>query len=179
MFYTILDDLILYQMLYFFKKYSNYELKLHRYFYEKTQIDPTYITVVKIEDIEYIFFFIKKESYLEARAYLNLIRKEFRRRIFNNKQNNKKVIIIKVDYVFIQQVFNFFPDLNIYDIQIKPNDYLGLYEISVLFLKDLNIFHVAVGRNGGYIKAINALFEENINFENRDTPVKIKCSVIS
>ena len=179
MFYTILDDLILYQKLFFLKKYSNYELKLHNYFYEKTQIDPTYINVVKIEDVEYIFFFIEKERYLEARIYLDSIRKEFRRRSYYSKQNSKKVIIIKVDDVFIKQIFNFFPDLDIYDVQIKPNEYLGLYEILVLFLKDLNIYHIAVGRNGGYIKAINALFKENINFENRNTPVKIKCSVVS
>lgn len=179
MFYTILDDLILYQMLYFFKKYSNYELKLHNYFYEKTQIDPTYITVVKIEDVEYIFFFIEKESYLEARTYLDSIRKEFRRRSYHSKQNSKKVTIIKADDVLIHLLFNFFPDLDIHDIQIETNEHLGLYEIFVLFLKDLNLYHVAVGRNGGYIKAINAMFEDCINFEGRNTPVKIKCRNIS
>ncbi len=179
MFYTILDDLVLYQMLSFFKKYSNYEIKLHNYFYEKTRIDPTYISVIKIEGLEYIFFFIEKESYLEARTYLNSIKKEFRIRSYYSKQTSKKVAIIKADGVFIHQVFNFFPDLDIYDIQIKSNEYLGLYEILVLFLRDLNIYHVAVGRNGSYIKAINALFEETINFENRNTPVKIKCSVVS
>ncbi len=179
MFYTILDDLILYQTLSFFKKYSNYELKLHTYFYEKTQIDPTYITVVRIEDVEYIFFFIRKEGYLEARTYLDSIKKEFRRRSYYSKQKSKKISIIKADDVLINLIFNFFPDLDIYDIQIEINEYLGLYEIIVLFLKDLNLYHVAVGRNVGYIKAINAIFEEYINFENRNTPVKIKCRVAS
>ncbi|HDZ17291.1 MAG TPA: hypothetical protein ENH75_03325 [archaeon] len=179
MFYTILDDLILYQLLSFFKKYSNYELKLHNYFYEKTQIDPTYITVVRIEDVEFIFFFIDKESYLEARTYSDSIKKEFRRRSYYSKQNNKKVSIIRADSVLIHQIFNFFPDIDIYDIQIESNESLGLYEILILFLKDLNLYHIAVGRNGGYIKAINALFEKYIYFENRNTPVKIKCRVIS
>ena len=48
MFYTILDDLILYQKLCIKpSKYSNYELKLHKYFFNKTQIDPSYIPRIR------------------------------------------------------------------------------------------------------------------------------------
>lgn len=170
MFYTILDDLIFYQLLYFLKRYSNFELKLHNYFYNKTNLYPTYINIIKIEELEYIFFFIKKESYFEARTYLRSIRKDLK---------NKKITIIRADNILLPLIYNLFPDLCIYDIEIELNDLSGIYEISVLFLKDLNSYHIAVGRKGGYIKAINALFENYINFENSDMPIKIKCKVVA
>ena len=66
MFYTILDDLILYQLLTIKpSKYSNYELKLHKYFFDKTRIDPSYIIIIKIEDDEFIFFFIIRINILK------------------------------------------------------------------------------------------------------------------
>ncbi len=170
MFYSILDDLIYYQLLYFLKRYSNFELKLHNYFYDKTNLYPTYINVIKIEELEYIFFFVKKESYFEARTYLRSIRRDLK---------NKKITIIRADNILLPLIYNLFPDLYIYDIEIELNDLSGFYEISVLFLKDLNSYHIAVGRGGSYIKAINALFENYINFENSDMPIKIKCKVVA
>ncbi len=169
MFYTILDDLIFYQLLYFLKRYSNFELKLHNYFYNKTNIYPTYINTIKIEDLEYIFFFIKKESYFEARTYLKSIRKDLK---------NKKITIIRADNILLNLIYNLFPDLCIYDIKIELNYLSGFYEISVLFLKDLNSYYIAVGRRGSYIKAINALFENYIIFKKSDIPIKIKCKVV-
>lgn len=179
MFYTILDDLILYQLLSFCKKYSNYELQLHSYFFSRTQIDPSYIISIRIDDTEYLFFFIEKESYPKARTYLNALRKDFRRKDYRSDQNNKKITIIKTDNVLIHLIFNLFPDLHIHDIKIEINQYLGMYEILVLLLKDLNLYHIAVGRNGGYIKAVNVLFENYIKLDNKNTPVKIKCKAVS
>jgi len=179
MFYTILDDLILYQLLSFCKKYSNHELQLHSYFFSKTQIDPSYIISIRIDDTEYIFFFVEKESYPKARTYLNALRKDFRRKDYRSDQNNKKITIIKTDNVLIHLIFNLFPDLQIHDIKIEINHYLGMYEILVLLLKDLNLYHIAVGRNGGYIKAVNVLFENYIKLDNKNTPVKIKCKAVS
>jgi hypothetical protein len=167
MFYTILDDLILYQQLTFKpSKYSNYELKLHKYFYDKTLgIDPTYIFNINIENNDYLFFFINKENYFTARAYLRSIRTDIK---------NKKISIIRTDNVLIYLIFNLFPDLCIYDIKNEFNNKNGTYEISVYFLRELNTYHVAVGRNGGYIKALNVFFEKYVIFENRNTPIKIK-----
>ena len=84
MFYTIADDLILYQIFSFVKKYSNYELKLREYFFEKTKgIYPEFIVVIR----QFIFFFVKKEDYFGSKVYLDSIRREF---------SNKKVIIIRI-----------------------------------------------------------------------------------
>ena len=63
MFYTILEDLILYQQLAFKpSKYSNYELKFFRYFYNKTQIDLSFLIIMKIEGADFIFLFVKQDN---------------------------------------------------------------------------------------------------------------------
>lgn len=171
MFYTILDDLILYQQLIIKpSKYSNYELKLHNYFYEKTEgIDPSYIFLIKIENTDFIFFFVRQDKYFQAKSYLNSIR---------NKIGDKKVLIIRVDNILINLLFNLFPDLCIDDIEIEMNNMKGKYEISLCFLKDLNTYHIAVGQRGCYIKAVNELFDKHINFLNCRIPLTIKCRVI-
>ena len=169
MFYTILDDLILYQILTIKpSKYSNYELKLHRYFFDKTQIDPSYIIIVKIEDDEFIFFFVNQDKYFEARTYL----KSLRHRII------KKVSIIRFDNILLNLLFNLFPDLCIHDVRIEINNKKGEYEISICFLKDLNTYHIAVGKRGKYIKAINELFDKHINFYKDNIPLTIKCKAV-
>ena len=167
MFYTILDDLILYQSLKIKpSKYSNYELKLHNYFYNKTQIDPSYIINVKIEDEHFIFFFINKYSYFQAKDYLNSIRNDIK---------NRKVLIIRIDKILINFVFNLFADLCIDDVKIEINHMKGKYEILIYFLKDLNTYHIAVGKKGCYIKAVNVLFNNYIDFINCKTPLTIRC----
>lgn len=167
MFYTILDDLILYQKLVIKpSKYTNYELDLHKYFYYKTKIDPSFIIIVNIEQMDFIFFFIRQRNYFEAKSYLNSIRKQIK---------HKKVMIIRLDYILINLIFNFFPDLSIHDISLEINNNQGSYEISICFLEDLNIYHIAIGQNGTYIKAVNALFRKNIRFCDIKTPLTIRC----
>ncbi|MFX0039856.1 MAG: hypothetical protein ACFFCY_01260 [Promethearchaeota archaeon] len=167
MFYTILDDLILYQQIAIKpSKYSNYELKLHSYFYDKTQIDPSYIILIKIEQIDFIFFFIRQDKYFQATTYLNSIRHNI---------SSKKVMIIRFDNILINLIFNLFPDLCIDDIEIEINKVKGKYEISICFLRELNIYHIAVGERGCYIKAINELMDKHIIFDNSHTPLTIKC----
>lgn len=90
------------------------------------------------------------------------------------KINNKKVLIICVDNILINLLFNLFPDLCIDDIKIESNNVKGKYEISICFLKYTNAYHIAVGQNGCYIKAINEIFDKHINFYTR-IPLTIKC----
>jgi len=169
MFYTILDDLILYQLLTIKpSKYSNYELKLHRYFFDKTQIDPSYIIIITIENDDFIFFFVNQDKYFEARTYL----KSLRHRII------KKVSIIRFDNILLNLLFNLFPDLCIHDVRIEQNNIERKYEISICFLKDLNVYPIAVGKRGKYIKAVNELFDKHINLYKDNTPLTIKCKVI-
>ncbi|MFW9970716.1 MAG: hypothetical protein ACFFDF_11005 [Candidatus Odinarchaeota archaeon] len=167
MFITILDDLILYQQVAIKpSKYSNYEIKLHQYFYDKTRVDPSCIILIKIEDVDFIFFFVKQNKYFYTKTFLNSIR---------NNIKAKKVMIIRYDNILINLIFNLFPDLCIDDIKIEFNKLNGLYEVSICFLKDLNIYHIAVGERGCYIKAVNKLIEKYIIFKSCYIPMTIKC----
>ncbi|NVM35478.1 MAG: hypothetical protein HWN81_07770 [Candidatus Lokiarchaeota archaeon] len=162
MFYTILTDLIFYQMVSFIRKYSNFELKLREYFAQKTEgIYPEFIVVIN----QYIFFFVKKKYYLSAHMHLSAMRRQIRKR---------KIIIIGIEKILINLLFSFFPDLIIDDIKIEVDNLSGRREISVyfLFFKERGI---AIGRNGDYIRAVNSIFENYVVFENNATPLKITC----
>jgi hypothetical protein len=162
MFYTIADDLIFYQLVSFKKKYSNYELKLREYFFEKTQgIYPEFVVVIK----QYIFFFVNKQHYFSSKAYLDSMRRELGKR---------KIIIVRTEKTLINLLFSFFPDLNIENIKIEFDNNSSKREISVYFL----FFEergIAIGRNGDYIRAVNELFEKYVIFENQNAPLKVKC----
>jgi hypothetical protein len=163
MFYTIADDLILYQMLSFIKKFSNLELKLLNYFSNKTNgIFPELVITIN----HFIFFFVKSESYFSTKEQISSIRRDLR---------GKKVLIIRVERILINLLFSFFPDVYVHNIQIDTTS--RKREISLYFFiaEDRGI---AIGRNGDYIKAVNYLFENYIKFDHNDTPLLIKCKNI-
>jgi hypothetical protein len=152
-------------MLTFVRKYSNSELKLSNYFYNKTNgIFPEFIIVID----NFIFFFVRKDRYFISKTYLDSIRREI---------SPKKVLIIRAEQVFINLLFSFFPDLYIHDIRIDLDDTTGKREISLYFLtyKDRGI---AIGRKGEYIKSLNALCQKYVILENKITPLEIKCKIL-
>ena len=152
-------------MLSFVRKYSNFELKLGKYFYNKTKgIYPEFIIVIG----KFVFFFVKNESYFISKFYLDSMRREIK---------SKKVIIIRVENVFINLLFSFFPDLYIHDIKIEKDESSGVREISLYFLtyKERGI---AIGRKGEYIKSLNELCQKFLVLENRITPLEIKCKTV-
>lgn len=164
-FYTIIDDLYFYQMLSFVQKYSNFELKLSKYFYDKTKgIFPEFVVVLE----KFIFFFVKQENYFASKMYLGSIRREI---------TPKKVLIIRTERVFINLLFSFFPDLYIHDIIIENDTRSGERGISLYFLtyKERGI---AIGRRGEYIKCLNELCQKFVLLENKITPLEIKCKII-
>lgn len=152
-------------MLSFVKKYSNFEIKLGKYFYNKTRgICPEFIVVID----KFIFFFVRKESYFISKYYLDSMRREFK---------SKKLLIIRVENVFINLLFSFFPDLYIHDIRIEKDDSSGLREISLYFLT-YEERGIAIGRKGEYIKSLNKLCQKFLVLENRITPLEIKCKTV-
>jgi len=162
MFYTIADDLIFYQVLSFKKIYSNFELKLREYFYEKTEgIYPVFLIVIR----QFIFFFVKNQDYFSSSSYIDSMRREL---------GSKKVIIIRIEKTLINMLFNFFPDLNIENIKVEFNNQSGKREISIYFLF-FNERGIAIGRDGDYIRAVNEIFDKYVIFENKNTPLKVKC----
>jgi hypothetical protein len=162
MFYTIADDLIFYQLLTFIKKFKNYELKLRDYFYSRTNgIYPEFIVVIN----QYILFFVKKENYFNTKMYLDAMRREL---------SQKKILIIRIEKILLNLLFSFFPDLNIDTIKIESDNKSGKREISIYFLFQ-NERGIAIGRNGDYIKTVNEFFKNYVIFDNRNTPIRVKC----
>lgn len=162
MFYTIADDLIFYQVLSFKKIYSNFELKLREYFYEKTEgIYPVFVIVIR----QFIFFFVKNQDYFSSYSYIDSMRREL---------GSRKVIIIRIEKTLINMLFNFFPDLNIENVKVEFNNQSRKREISIYFLF-FNERGIAIGRDGEYIRAVNEIFDNYVVFENKNTPLKVKC----
>lgn len=162
MFYTIADDLVFYQLVSFKKKYTNFELKLREYFFEKTQgIYPEFVVIIA----QFIYFFVKKQHYFSSKVYLDSMRREL---------GNRKIIIIRIEKTLINLLFSFFPDLNIKNIKIEFDKQSSKREISIyfLFFKERGI---AIGRNGDYIRAVNEIFENYVVFENQNTPLIVRC----
>ncbi len=162
MFYTISEDLIFYQVLSFIRRYSNFELKLHTYFFKKTSIYPKNVVVID----QFVFFFV--DRYFEAKRYLDSIRREI----------YMKAALIRTESTLINLLFSLFPDLYIHKVEIEMKSSSGEREISINFLNEKSRA-IAIGRNGCYIKAINELFEKYVVFQNDGSPIKIRCKVMS
>jgi hypothetical protein len=160
MFYTILDDLIFYQILRIVNKITNFEIKLYKYFSGKTHIYPQNIIIIN----NFIFFFVNNEDYFFAKRYINSIRKDL----------IKKSLIIRAENTLITLLYSLFPDLYIHDIKIEWNIYSGKREICINFLS-FKERGIAVGCNGDYIKTVNQLFEKNVIMQIDDKPFKINC----
>ena len=162
MIYTIYSDFIFYQVISFIRKYSNEQIYLYSYFYEKTKRKPTLI--ICIED--FIFFFVKPKDYFKCIDVKDSIRRE--------TNFKKKIQIISEEKVFIKLLFRLFPDLYIHDIKLEIDNSSGQREISVYFLT-FKERGVAIGRGGKYIRVINELIERYIMFEHNGKPIEIKC----
>jgi hypothetical protein len=162
MFYTISDDLVLYQILKFIKKYTNSELKLYKYFHSKTGgISPEFVAIID----HFIFFFVKNEYYFDSKTYLDSMRREIK---------GKKILIVRAENVLINFLFSLFPDLYIHNISLEINDFSGKREITIYFLtyKERGI---AIGRGAEYIRSVNKLFIHHIIFENKSKLIEIRC----
>lgn len=164
MVYTILDDLIFYQLLRIINKFTNFEIKLYKYFLKKTHIYPQ--NVININ--KFVFFFVNNEDYFSAKNHINSIRKEL----------IKKALIIRAENTLINLLYSLFPDLYIHDIRIEWNVFSGKREISINFLS-FRERGIAIGCNGDYIKTVNQLFEKNVILQNREKPFKINCISLS
>jgi len=146
------------------KKYTNTELKLYQYFYEKTKrIYPENVIVIN----NFIFFFVGNEYYFKVKLFLHSLRKEL----------NKKVLIIRAENTLINLLFGFFPDIYIHDVKLKIDEDTGLKCVLVYFLS-FEERAIAVGCNGEYIKAVNYIFDNYVIFKNHDHSLKIKCELI-
>jgi hypothetical protein len=164
MLYTILEDLVFYQVLSFVRKYSNFELKLYDFFFKKTHIYPKCVMVIN----QFVFFIVNKDlnTFNEVKKHLYNLRRYL----------CKKVAIIKEQSTLIHLLYSLFPDIFIYDINIEATNFSNKRIISIKFLSYQDRA-IAVGRNGEYIKAVNQLLEKHIIFQNKEAQIKILCKV--
>jgi hypothetical protein len=146
------------------KKFSNDELNLFCYFYQKTKINPDNIIYFP----PFVFFFVKSEDYFKAITHLRSLR---------ILMKNKKILIIRSEITLLNLLFSFFPDTYIHDIKASIHD-KGICEIKVIFFfyEDRRI---AIGKNGYYIKILNEIFNEYINVRSNGCSIKIKCVIIN
>ena len=163
---SFIDNLLFYQKLTVKKKFSNRELLLFHFFYDSTKIFPKNVIIVK----DIVFFFLDNEYYFEAYSKLSYLRK---------KIQNRRIVLVREEGVLVNLIFGFFPDPYIHTIRIERNFNTGQVIIIIGFLS-YEERGIAVGCNGDYIKAINAIFQNYVKFSDyQGFQVKIKCEVVS
>lgn len=142
------------------KRYSNDELIYYRYFYQKINVYPEHIIIIR----NFIFFFVKGSDYFKAKLHLGAFRRNL----------GSKILIIRAEKTLIRLLFGFFPDLYIHDIVSSINKYTGIINVTIYFIS-FEERGIAIGRNGEYIKTVNEIFEKYITFEKDINSIKIKC----
>lgn len=165
MFSTAAENSFFTQKVHIKKRFTNREIKLYQYFFEKTGLFPS--NVIMYEN--YILYFINSKYYFRARSHLRSIRKE----LIKNK-----VLIIRAEAILIKLLFGFFPDTYIHDIKLKYEEVLGKNFVHIQFLS-YEERGIAIGGKGNYIKLINEIFNRYIEFEQQFQPLSIQCEVIS
>ena len=148
------------------KHFFNTELKLSKFFFEITKIFP----VCLIRNENFLFFFVKPGDFLTAKLYLRKLRYLLK---------NKKILIIREESTLIRLVFSFFEDVYIHNVMLIESPTVDIIDVLFLFKKDRA---VAVGIDGGYIKAVNYIFRNYISFNYpfnkiESYPVELRCSL--
>ena len=162
---SLVDYLYFSQIVNIKKKFFNTELKFFRFFFEITKIVPVFVI---IRD-PFVFYFVKPRDFLMAKFFLRKLR---------YKLNGKKISIIRAETTLIRLVFSFFDDVYIHNVKLIEKKKVTLIDVIFIFDKDRA---VAVGVEGGYIKAVNYIFKNYISFDNpfnnfEKDPVEIRCT---
>ena len=147
------------------KKFFNTELKFFKFFIEITKIVPVFVIIRN----PFVFYFVKPRDFFMAKFFLRKLR---------YKLNGKKISIIRAETTLLRLIFSFFDDVYIHNVKLVEKTNGTLIDVLFLFDKDRA---VAVGNEGGYIKAVNFIFRNYIFF---DTPfnkiekdlVEIRCT---
>ncbi|MBN1215111.1 MAG: hypothetical protein JXA99_06650 [Candidatus Lokiarchaeota archaeon] len=144
------------------KQFSNLEIGLYQYFFNKTGIYPKNIIIYH----DFIFFFVSNQDFFLIYKHLTSIRREIIK---------KKILIVRDENSLITLLFSFFPDIYIHDIAFEKSD--GKYQIIISFLS-FEERNIAIGKNGKYIKAVNDIINKYITFQKDKVSIRIKCNVV-
>ncbi len=162
---SLVDYLYFSQIVNIKKKFFNIELKFIKFFFEITKIVPVFVIIRN----QFVFYFVKPRDFFIAKFFLRKLR---------YKLNGKKISIIRAETTLIRLVFSFFDDVYIHNVKLIEKTNGTLIDVIFLFDKDRAI---AVGNEGGYIKAVNYIFRNYIDFDSpfnqfEKDPVEIKCT---
>ena len=162
---SLVDYLYFSQIVNIKKKFFNTELNFFKFFFEITKIVPVFVI---IRD-PFVFYFVKPRDFFMAKFFLRKLR---------YKLNSKKISIIRAETTLIRLVFSFFDDVYIHNVKLIEKTNGTLIDVIFLFDKDRA---VAVGNEGGYIKAFNFTFRNYITFDSsfnkiEKDPVEIRCT---
>ena len=145
------------------KKFFNTELKFFKFFF--TKIVPVFLIIRN----PFVFYFVNPRDFFMTKFFLRKLR---------YKLNGKKISIIRAETTLIRLVFSFFDDVYIHNVKLIEKKKVTLIDVIFIFDKDRA---VAVGVEGGYIKAVNYIFKNYISFDNpfnnfEKDPVEIRCT---
>jgi len=156
------NEVIFSQVVSLKRKFHNEELLYFSYFFKITQIKPT--TII-IQD-NFLFFLVKNEDYIVARAFLKKMRQRLR---------HYKVLLIREESTLLRLIFSFFPDTYIHDVELNRDPFSKNMIITLFFIFDLDR-GIAVGNKGCYINTINFIFNNSVNYQlNGKSKIKIQC----
>jgi len=147
---SLVDYLYFSQIVNIKKKFFNTELKFFKFFFEITKIVPVFVIIRN----QFVFYFVKPRDFFMAKFFLRKLR---------YKLNGKKISIIRAETTLIRLVFSFFDDVYIHNVKLIERTNGTLIDVIFLFDKDRA---VAVGNEGGYIKAVNYIFRNYICFDS-------------
>jgi len=147
---SLVDYLYFSQIVNIKKKFFNTELKFFKFFFEITKIVPVFVIIRN----PFLFYFVKPRDFFMAKFFLRKLR---------YKLNGKKISIIRAETTLIRLVFSFFDDVYIHNVKLIERTNGTLIDVIFLFDKDRA---VAVGNEGGYIKAVNYIFRNYICFDS-------------
>ncbi len=142
------------------KRFSNDEIKLFQYFYDKTKVFPDNIIILN----RFIFFFVNARDYFSTLEYIPDLRRDLPK---------YKALIIRSERRLLELCLGFFPDIYIHDIKITVKDKANKILFS-LFMLNFNDRGIAIGREGHYIKTVNEVFEKYIEIEDFSCSIEIE-----
>jgi len=164
-----LDDYLYFsQIVKIKKKFFNTELNFFKFFFEITKIVPVFVIIRN----PFVFYFVKPRDFFMAKFFLRKLR---------YKLKGKKILIIHAETTLIRLVFSFFDDIYIHNVKLIEKTNGNLIDVIFIFDRDRA---VAVGNEGGYIKAVNYIFRNYISFDSsfnkfEKDPVEIRCTKIN
>ncbi len=145
------------------RKFTNKEITLSKKFASYAKVQPDNIIFIE----PYIFFFLEPDKYYKTKYFIQTLKKELGKKIRLVKFRNKRDTLLDLITSLFPEIF-----INDYGYYFDSNNQMDVIVVETLTLQERGI---AIGRNGEYIKAINALLTNHALYDYRTKYVQIRC----